>query len=113
MPNTNSTAVKASTITKASVTIEITGVAMHPGYAKGKMENAIKAASDIVARLPRDIAPETTEGREGFIHPVDISGSMEAAKLQLIIRDFTEAGLKEKEDLLQQITHEVMTSYPG
>jgi tripeptide aminopeptidase len=105
--------IENETFSADGVTIEITGVAMHPGYAKGKMENAIKAASDIVARLPRDIAPETTEGREGFIHPVDISGSMEAAKLQLIIRDFTEAGLKEKEDLLQEITNEVMASYPG
>ena len=95
------------------VTIEITGVAMHPGYAKGKMENAIKAASDIVARLPRDIAPETTDGRQGFIHPVDMTGSMEAARLQLIVRDFTEAGLKEKEDLLEKITREVMATYPG
>jgi len=105
--------IENETFSADGVTIEITGVAMHPGYAKGKMENAIKAASDIVARLPRDIAPETTEGRQGFIHPVDIAGSMEAAKLQLIIRDFTEAGLKEKEDLLQEITHEVMATYPG
>ena len=105
--------IENETFSADGVTIEITGVAMHPGYAKGKMENAIKAASDIVARLPRDIAPETTDGREGFIHPVDMSGSMEAAKLQLIVRDFTEAGLKEKEELLQQITEEVMATYPG
>jgi tripeptide aminopeptidase len=105
--------IENETFSADGVTIEITGVAMHPGYAKGKMENAIKAASDIVARLPRDIAPETTEGREGFIHPVDMSGSMEAAKLQLIVRDFTEAGLKEKEELLQQITEDVMATYPG
>ncbi|NBB47629.1 peptidase T [Rhizobium sp. CRIBSB] len=105
--------IENETFSADGVVIEITGVAMHPGYAKGKMENAIKAASDIVARLPRDIAPETTDGRQGFIHPVDMSGSMEAAKLQLIVRDFTEAGLKEKEDLLQQITEEVMATYPG
>ncbi|MBX9469059.1 MAG: peptidase T [Rhizobium sp.] len=105
--------IENETFSADGVTIEISGVAMHPGYAKGKMENAIKAASDIVARLPRDIAPEATEGREGFIHPVDISGSMESARIQLIIRDFTEAGLKEKEDLLEKITHEVMATYPG
>ncbi|MFC3164282.1 peptidase T [Ciceribacter thiooxidans] len=105
--------IENETFSADGVTIDISGVAMHPGYAKGKMENAIKAASDIVARLPRDIAPETTEGREGFIHPVDISGSMEAARIQLIIRDFTEGGLKEKEDLLEKITSEVMATYPG
>ncbi|QEE44079.1 peptidase T [Rhizobium sp. WL3] len=105
--------IENETFSADGVVIEITGVAMHPGYAKGKMENAIKAASDIVARLPRDIAPETTEGRQGFIHPVDMSGSMDAAKLQFIIRDFTEEGLKEKEDLLEHITKDVMTTYPG
>jgi tripeptide aminopeptidase len=105
--------IENETFSADGVVIEITGVAMHPGYAKGKMENAIKAASDIVARLPRDIAPETTEGRQGFIHPVDMTGSMEAAKLQLIVRDFTEAGLKEKEELLEKITREVMATYPG
>lgn len=105
--------IENETFSADGVVIEITGVAMHPGYAKGKMENAIKAASDIVARLPRDIAPESTEGRQGFIHPVDISGSMESAKLQLIVRDFTEAGLKEKEDLLEKITRDVMATYPG
>jgi tripeptide aminopeptidase len=105
--------IENETFSADGVTIEIAGVAMHPGYAKGKMENAIKAASDIVARLPRDIAPETTEGHQGFIHPVDISGSMESARLQLIIRDFTEAGLKEKEDLLEKITRDVMATYPG
>jgi tripeptide aminopeptidase len=105
--------IENETFSADGVTIEITGVAMHPGYAKGKMENAIKAASDIVARLPRDIAPESTEGRQGFIHPVDISGSMERAKLQFIIRDFTEEGLKEKEDLLERIANDVMATYPG
>jgi tripeptide aminopeptidase len=105
--------IENETFSADGVTIEITGVAMHPGYAKGKMENAIKAASDIVARLPRDIAPESTEGRQGFVHPVDISGSMERAKLQFIIRDFTEEGLKEKEDLLERIANDVMATYPG
>jgi tripeptide aminopeptidase len=105
--------IENETYSADGVVIEITGVAMHPGYAKGKMENAIKAASDIVARLPRGIAPETTDGRQGFIHPVDISGSMESARLQLIVRDFTEAGLKEKEELLEEITREVMATYPG
>jgi tripeptide aminopeptidase len=105
--------IENETFSADGVTIDITGVAMHPGYAKGKMENAIKIASDIVARLPRDVAPETTEGRAGFIHPVDLSGSMESAHLQLIIRDFDDAGLAEKEELLKQIANDVLSAYPG
>ena len=105
--------IENETFSADGVTIEISGVAMHPGYAKGKMENAIKAASDIVARLPKDQAPETTEGRQGFIHPVGISGAMESADLGFIIRDFTEEGLAQKEELLKAITEEVMKAYPG
>ncbi|MBA4786130.1 MAG: peptidase T [Rhizobiales bacterium] len=95
------------------VTIEIAGVAIHPGTAKDRMENAIKIASAIIARLPQDQAPETTEGRQGFIHPVGISGAMEGARISFIIRDFEEKGLVEKEDLLKAITQDVLKNYPG
>ncbi|MGX5668121.1 peptidase T [Rhizobium daejeonense] len=105
--------IENETFSADGVDIVISGVAIHPGTAKGKMENAIKIASEIVARLPKDIAPETTEGKQGFIHPVDISGSMEKAHLSLIIRDFVEEGLKTKEALLEDITREVMKAYPG
>lgn len=101
------------TFSADGVDIEITGVAQHPGTSKDVMENAIKIASDIVARLPRDLAPETTDGREGFIHPTDISGSMDAAHLKFIIRDFVNDGLTEKEDLLRSIAEDVMKAYPG
>ncbi|WP_420409673.1 peptidase T [Hoeflea sp.] len=101
------------TFSADGVTIDITGVAQHPGTSKGVMENAIKIASDIVARLPKDLAPETTDGREGFIHPVGISGSMDAARLEFIIRDFVDEGLSEKEALLRSLAEEVMTGYPG
>jgi tripeptide aminopeptidase len=77
------------------------------------MENAIKIAGAIIDRLPKDMAPETTKGREGFIHPIGVSGVMEKASLSLIIRDFTEQGLKSKEALLEDITRKVMESYPG
>jgi tripeptide aminopeptidase len=104
--------IEDETFSADAVEIAITGVAMHPGFAKGRMENAIKIASDIVARLPRDLAPETTEDREGFIHPVDISGSMDAATITLIVRDFDEAGLAEKEDLLRAVVTQVLAGYP-
>jgi len=96
-----------------AVEIAIRGVAIHPGYAYGKMENAVRIAGDIVARLPRDMAPETTKGRDGFIHPTGVSGVMEKAALSFIIRDFTEEGLKQKEALLESITRQVMENYPG
>jgi tripeptide aminopeptidase len=104
--------IEDETFSADGVEIAITGVAMHPGFAKGRMENAIKIAADIVARLPRDLTPEATEGRDGFIHPVDISGSMDAATITLIIRDFAEAGLAAKEELLEGIVKQVMALYP-
>jgi tripeptide aminopeptidase len=105
--------IEDETFSADSVEIEITGVAIHPGFAKGRMENAIKIASGIVARLPRDMSPETTEGRQGFIHPVSVTGSMAEAKLGFIIRDFETAGLSTKEALLEGIVREVIAAYPG
>jgi tripeptide aminopeptidase len=95
----------------AIITIE--GVSTHPGFAKGKMEHAIKIAAAIVDRLPRDTcSPETTEGTQGFLHPIGISGVLEKATLSLIVRDFSDAGLREKEALLENVVKEVMKEYP-
>ena len=105
--------IEDETFSADGVEIEITGVAIHPGFAKDRMENAIRIAGAIIDRLPRDMAPETTEGREGFIHPTDLTGSMEKAHVSLIIRDFTEEGLHTKEVLLEGIVKEVMAGYPG
>ncbi len=105
--------IENETFSADGVDIEISGVAMHPGYAKDKMENAIKIAGDIVSRLPRSISPEQTDGKQGFIHPTDLSGSMEKAQISLIVRDFNDEGLREKEDLLRTIVQSVMEDYPG
>jgi tripeptide aminopeptidase len=105
--------IEDETFSADAVDIAIKGVAIHPGFAYGKMENAIRIAGDIIASLPRDMAPETTKGRDGFIHPTGVSGVMEKASLSFIIRDFTEEGLKTKEALLENITKEVMKNYPG
>jgi tripeptide aminopeptidase len=95
----------------ASITIE--GVSTHPGFAKGKMEHAIKIAAAIVDRLPKDTcSPETTEGMEGFLHPVGMSGALETAQIDFIVRDFTDEGLKQKEALLEGIVKDVMKDYP-
>jgi tripeptide aminopeptidase len=105
--------VEDETFSADAVEIDIRGVAIHPGFAYGKMENAIRIAGAIIARLPKDMAPETTKGRDGFIHPTGVSGVMEKAKLSFIIRDFTEDGLKSKEAMLEQIAREVMEAHPG
>ena len=101
------------TFSADGATVTITGVSAHPGFAKGKMEHAIKIAARIVERLPANTcSPETTEGKEGFLHPIGMSGSLESAKLSFIVRDFTEQGLKEKEALLISIVDDVMEKFP-
>ncbi len=101
------------TFSADGVEIVVTGVAMHPGFAKDRMENAIKIAAEIIARLPNDMAPETTEGRAGFLHPVSVTGAMEKATISLIVRDFDDGGLVAKERMLEEIVKGVMPDYPG
>jgi tripeptide aminopeptidase len=105
--------VEDETFSADGATITIEGVSTHPGYAKGKMEHAIKIAAAIVDRLPKDTcSPETTEGKQGFLHPTAISGALEKATLGFIVRDFSDAGLKAKEALLESIIVEVMKDFP-
>ncbi|MCP3470314.1 peptidase T [Bradyrhizobium sp. CCGUVB1N3] len=105
--------VEDETFSADGATIIIQGVSAHPGYAKGKMEHAIKIAAAIVERLPKEgCSPETTSGKQGFLHPIGISGALEQATLSFIVRDFTEEGLKEKEALLEGIVKDVMKDYP-
>lgn len=105
--------VEDETFSADGVTIVINGVSAHPGYAKGKMEHAIKIAAAIVERLPKEgCSPETTSGKQGFLHPISINGALEQATLAFIVRDFTEEGLKEKEVLLEGIVKDVMKDYP-
>ena len=105
--------IEDETFSADAATITIEGVSTHPGFAKGKMEHAIKIAAAIVDRLPKTTcSPETTEGREGFLHPISISGALEKATLGFIVRDFTDEGLKEKEALLESIVQAVMKDFP-
>lgn len=102
------------TFSADAVSLTIKGVSTHPGFAKGKLENAMKIAGDILAALPKDLlSPETTEGMEGFIHPTQISGIQESVKLDFIIRDFTVSGLHEKEIFLQNIVNQTLVAYPN
>ena len=101
------------TFSADKATITIRGVSAHPGFAKGKIENAIKIASRIVERLPKDAcSPETTQDREGFLHPTDLQATLEGATLTFIVRDFNENGLREKEALLDTIAKDVMRDFP-
>jgi tripeptide aminopeptidase len=105
--------IEDETFSADAATITIEGVSTHPGFAKGKMEHAIKIAAAIVERLPKNTcSPETTEGKEGFLHPIGITGALEKATLSFIVRDFTDEGLTEKEALLECIVKEVMKGFP-
>jgi tripeptide aminopeptidase len=102
------------TFSADAVKITIYGVSTHPGFAKGKLENALKIAAEVLAALPKDgLSPETTEAMEGFIHPTSIEGILEKVSLGFIIRDFTVAGLHEKEAYLKSIVDKVMEGYPN
>jgi tripeptide aminopeptidase len=91
-----------------------TGVSAHPGYAKGKMVNAIKLASAFVSRLPKEEwSPETTSGRDGFVHPVSIQGGLEEATVQFILRDHDTEKMNSYANRLISIADEVMAEFPG
>jgi tripeptide aminopeptidase len=105
--------IEDETFSADAATITIEGVSTHPGFAKGKMEHAIKIAAAIVDHLPKDTcSPETTEGKQGFLHPIGISGALEQATVGFIVRDFTDEGLREKEILLEDIVKSVMRDFP-
>jgi tripeptide aminopeptidase len=105
--------IEDETFSADGAVITIEGVSTHPGYAKGKMEHAIKIAARIVDRLPiQGCSPETTEGKQGFLHPIGISGALEKVTLSLIVRDFADQGLQDKEVLLEGIVNEVMKDFP-
>jgi tripeptide aminopeptidase len=96
------------------VVVEISGVSAHPGYAKGKMESAIKIACDIVAVLPKDtLTPEATDGMQGFIHPTSIEGKLESAKIEFILRDFETSKLDEYKDFIDRTCKKVLSKYPN
>ncbi len=102
------------TFSADQVTIAFKGVSVHPGFAKGKMEHAMKMAAALIQGLPSEgCSPETTEGRQGFIHPTSIEGSLEYAKVTFFIRDFTTEKLAEHETLLKNTLDKVLEDYPN
>ena len=105
--------IEDETFSADAAVVSIDGVSTHPGFAKGRMENAIKIAARIIDSLPKDsCSPETTEGHEGFLHPNEFSATLGRATLKFIIRDFTEAGLGDKAALLEKTVKDVIRDYP-
>ncbi len=106
--------VETETFSADAVAITIHGKNVHPGYAKGKMINSIRVASRFMDSLPKDtLCPETTEGREGYVHCVAFNGTEEKTVLKFIIRDFIDSKLKEYEKFLEELLKEVIAEYPG
>ena len=101
------------TFAASEVRIRIEGHSVHPGTSKGKMVNAVKLAARIIERLPQnDRSPETTEGREGFIHPTRIAGTTAEAELRFIARDFDSKKLGEHEQLLRKLADDLAAEEP-
>ncbi len=96
-----------------SALLTITGHDVHPGYAKGRMINAVRVAAAVIERLPRNFLPETTEGREPYLHPYDIRGDVSKAEVKLLVRAFTAEELREREDSLRAAIAEVEPLFPG
>jgi len=106
--------IEDETFSADGATITIHGVGIHPGFAKGKLENAVKIAGDILANLPMGrLSPETTSGKEGFIHPVTVEGSSEKAVIRFIIRDFTDEKLNDHAAELRAVMETILKRYPN
>lgn len=106
--------IEDETFSADGVVVIIHGVGVHPGFAKGKMQSALKIAAEIVHRLPPDrLSPETTSGRDGFVHPVSLKGGVEQAEITFIVRDFTDEQLLAHEAELEALVKTVLAGYPG
>jgi len=106
--------IETETFSADAVDIKFFGKNVHPGYAKGKLVNAIKVASRFIEMLPKDkLSPETTEGREGYVHPISINGNEEETMVKFIIRDFVDEKLTEYEDFLEELVKKAVEDFPG
>jgi len=105
--------VEDETFSADAAVVTVQGVPVHPGFAKGAMENAIKIAARIVDNLPKTAcSPETTEGREGFVHPISVEAALDRATLKFILRDFTADGLKDKAAVLERAVKAALVDFP-
>jgi len=105
--------VESESFSADAVTLVFHGFNTHPGYAKGRMINAIKVAADFIHRLPPDLSPEATDGDQGFVHPYVQQSGVDRTSVKLIVRDFRTEGLAEKEALVERLARETQARYPG
>ncbi|MEI6668729.1 MAG: peptidase T [Acidobacteriota bacterium] len=105
--------IEAETFCADTASLTVGGADVHPGYAKNKMVNAVRVMSALLMALPQHRTPETTEGREGFLHPITIAGNTSEATAQLLVRSFSEEGLRELEDMLRDTAQFMEKRYPG
>ncbi len=105
--------IEAESFCADSAHVTVSGIDVHPGYAKGKMVNAVRVLSDLIMALPQDRTPETTDGRQGYLHPITTSGNVSEVKAHFLGRDFSEDGLHELEEVLRRTASEVEARYPG
>ena len=106
--------IESETFSADAVVIKFLGKNIHPGYAKNKMINSIKIAADFINNLPKDkLSPETTEHREGYVHPLAFNGNEELTTVKMIIRDFETPKLKEYENFLKDLAEKTVAKYLG
>jgi len=106
--------VESESFSADAMTLTFIGFNTHPGYAKGRMVNAIKVAATFIASLPADgLSPETTDGHEGFVHPYTVTAGVERTSVRFIVRDFSIGGLREKEHLLEQLAQQATAAHQG
>lgn len=106
--------IEDETFSADAAKVTIHGVSVHPGFAKNKMQSAIKIAAKIVDSLPTErLSPESTSGKEGFVHPTGIAGSVEKATIDFIIRDHATANLAKHEHELEELVKAVVAQYPN
>jgi tripeptide aminopeptidase len=106
--------IEMETFSADAITITFQGFNTHPGYAKGKMINAIKVAADFIDRLPKDrLSPETTDGYDGYVHPYVVNASVEKTSVKLLLRDFKTPKLREQEAFLTKLANETVADWSG
>ncbi|RKY52588.1 MAG: peptidase T [Candidatus Neomarinimicrobiota bacterium] len=104
--------IENETFNAALASFKVTGINVHPGYAKGRLVNALRIIADIIKELGNDPAPETTEKREGYLHPYVLDGGVGSANLKILIRDFEMEGIETKSKRLKEIQKKIAAKYP-
>ncbi|MEX2188489.1 MAG: peptidase T [Pirellulales bacterium] len=105
--------IDVETFSADMATVTVRGVNIHPSIGKGRMKNALRAAGTFLARLPADLSPECTDGRQGFLHPYTIEGGVGEATLRILIRDFDTANLARHAEILHRAAADTREAHPG